>query len=83
MLALSGTPSLASVPSRSDKDFTDIIEISIVSHMSNADDFACKNIKRTGKHDVVVLFDTIEDGGAVVPSGTSNTVTVLENPLLR
>ncbi len=51
------------------KDFTDIVVISIVSHMSDADDFACKYIKRTGKHDVVVIFDTIEDGVAVVPSG--------------
>ena len=60
MLAFSGTPSLASV--QSGKDFADIVEISIVSHMSNADDFACKNIKRTGKHNIVIVFDTIEDG---------------------
>ena len=46
---------------QSSKDLTNIVVICIVSHMSNADDFTGKYIKRTCEHDVVVIFDTIKD----------------------
>lgn len=60
------------------ENFTYIVESCIISHVTDADNLSGKDIEGACQHDVIVFSDSVQVAAAVVPFGTSKTVTVLE-----